>query len=340
MDRDFHLPGFAGFDLKKLRLYKEEITKFFEAELVSTTIVVFPLDTNDSKATLECERIVSHITSYLHAKTERVRLNQVSHSSPDNYFLLCLFITNMSPEDTKKEIARVLPYAGHESNQRPSRTQLNHLALFLPRTGVVACRSYDHGGGHYYRYRIATFKLNKLSKGVRDFLLSLQSYCPDQYFKTGPRASSFEASVEVHINHSIKHPLVDLAIEGLKVRKLKSAHEDLEKYLLEVDPDTVACEVPVWFEPSETARLRGVSSDSEGTMTGHIDVLRCGLDGGIEIWDYKPDAAVEKTAQVQVYLYALMLSTRSNLHLDQFTCGYFDSKDAYSFKPSSVSLEI
>ena len=74
-----------------------------------------------------------------------------------------------------------------------------------------------------------------------------------------------------------------------------------------------------------------------GKLTGHIDVLRAAKNGRIEIWDYKPRARYEKKAHMQVYLYALMLSQRSGIPLNNFLCGYFDSTDAYFFNAEEVS---
>jgi hypothetical protein len=71
-------------------------------------------------------------------------------------------------------------------------------------------------------------------------------------------------------------------------------------------------------------------------LTGHIDVLRREEDGRLGVWDYKPRAAAERDAHIQVFLYALMLSLRTGLPLTAFLCGYFDEKDAYLFDPAQV----
>ena len=73
-------------------------------------------------------------------------------------------------------------------------------------------------------------------------------------------------------------------------------------------------------------------------LTGHIDVLRREEDGLLGVWDYKPHAAAERNAHIQVFLYALMLSLRTGLPLSAFLCGYFDEKDAYLFSPAQARL--
>ena len=119
---------------------------------------------------------------------------------------------------------------------------------------------------------------------------------------------------------------------------LKSAHEDVEKYFLETDPCAIAAEVPVWLEPNEMKQFRFLKSPFAGTLTGHIDLLRYENDGRIGIWDYKPHAKYEKSAHMQVFLYALMLSQRTGIPLNGFLCGYFDSENVFYFDPSDISI--
>ena len=73
-------------------------------------------------------------------------------------------------------------------------------------------------------------------------------------------------------------------------------------------------------------------------LTGHIDVLRREDDGLLGVWDYKPHAAAERSAHIQVFLYTLMLALRTGLPINAFLCGYFDEKDAYIFRPSQVKV--
>ena len=61
--------------------------------------------------------------------------------------------------------------------------------------------------------------------------------------------------------------------------------------------------------------------NTDDALTGHIDILRIER-WEIAIWDYKPKAAKETMAQVQVFLYAYMLSVRTGIKLSDFICGY------------------
>ncbi len=133
------------------------------------------------------------------------------------------------------------------------------------------------------------------------------------------------------IEHSTSHIISSFAESALKTGKFRSGHENVEKYLLETDPETIASEVPVWYKQPQSSRL-----DIDGVLTGHIDILRYEKNGMIGIWDYKPRAKYEKKAYMQVYLYALMMSQRTGIPLGNFLCGYFDSTDAYFFRAEQV----
>jgi len=109
----------------------------------------------------------------------------------------------------------------------------------------------------------------------------------------------------------------------------------VQVFMLENDGSTIAMEVPLWITPEEMDE--GLIKIDE-PLTGHIDVLR--IEGGrIWIWDYKPNASLEKFASTQVFMYAYMLSKRTGIPLDSFRCGYFDSANAYIFKPNISFLK-
>ena len=153
-----------------------------------------------------------------------------------------------------------------------------------------------------------------------------------------PRRRSFAASgvgrrrlgIEVPLTRVAHHDIITLAARSYGFSNVSSGHENLQKYFLEHDPHTIACEVPVWMESWEFADYPSVLKTCD-PLTGHIDVLRREEDGLLGVWDYKPHAAAERDAHIQVFLYALMLSLRTGLPLSAFLCGYFDETDAYLF---------
>jgi hypothetical protein len=105
----------------------------------------------------------------------------------------------------------------------------------------------------------------------------------------------------------------------------------VQAFMLENDRNTIAMEVAIWLNPSELQCYDSVFGSDE-PLTGHIDILRI-EDGKVWIWDYKPNAHLEKYATTQTYFYALMLSNRTGIPLEKFRCGYYDKFYAFIFKP-------
>lgn len=192
--------------------------------------------------------------------------------------------------------------------------------------------SLDHGW--YYRYRIHTPKsvwLCQNFKSLPDFLELVFKECPNEYFKgKGLRGSKLSFNLNLSVHHLKTHEVCALAKEALKVDTEKSEHTKIESYFIERDTKTIASEVPVWIQPEELDGFEELNLKE--VMTGHIDLLRV-EDGKIWVWDFKPNAEQEKYAPTQVYFYALMLSKRTNIPIENFRCGYFDSENAFVFIP-------
>jgi hypothetical protein len=194
----------------------------------------------------------------------------------------------------------------------------------------------NHKGG-YYNYKIHNIKLNKLCNGftsLKNYLDNMFVNCPNEYFNSGPRSSGLKFVLNNLKLHQISgHEVSDLARQGLNANKdrFKEAHPKIQVFMLENDNNTIAMEIPIWVNQDELSDFTNIFK-TNSPLTGHIDILRI-EDGKIWIWDYKPRAYEEKYASTQVYFYALMLSKRTGLSLDNFRCGYFDDKYAYVFKP-------
>jgi hypothetical protein len=160
--------------------------------------------------------------------------------------------------------------------------------------------------------------------------------CPDHYFLSGPRSSALRFDIDVSPMRIDGHPICKMAELGIENGRYRTAHSNVEVYMLETDNHTVAVEVPIWLLPHELESYRAIF-DCEEPLSGHIDVLRV-EDDNVWIWDYKPNAEKEKYAKCQLLFYALMLSKRTGLPLAKFRCGYFDEKDAFVFKPEMSHL--
>jgi hypothetical protein len=230
----------------------------------------------------------------------------------------------------------------HEKTGREFR--LEEYGLFVPcktrKFTAIRTHSFDHKPA-FYRYRVALAHTARLPEPLADYLHALFTSCPNHLFRrTVFRASQVRRSglaVEIPLTRVRDHDIIALAGRSHAFTSVSSRHENLQKYFLEHNPHTIACEVPVWMESWEFADYPRILKTRD-TLTGHIDVLRYEDDGRLGVWDYKPRAVAERSADIQVFLYALMLALRTGLPLTAFLCGYFDEQDAYLFRPSEVKL--
>lgn len=173
---------------------------------------------------------------------------------------------------------------------------------------------------------------------LREYLDNVFEDCPNDYFNAGPRSSALRFKINPNLIEIQGHEISSLARFGLENNeRYNTAHSKVQVFMLENDNSTIGVEVPIWLEPDELNNFRELFGE-ELPLTGHIDVLRVDNDK-IWIWDYKPKAHKEEFACTQVYFYALMLSKRTGISLENFRCGYFDDKYAFVFRPEEVKLE-
>lgn len=197
---------------------------------------------------------------------------------------------------------------------------------------MILKKSFKHGW--FYIYRVHKHKLDQLCcNELNNYLLDVLDNCDDDKFCNGPRSSALKFDLGLDVKEVFNHEVCGLTSKGLEenYERFKTAHSQVQVYMLENDDKTIGVEVPVWFEKEEMKFFENIFGECEGVLSGHIDVLRV-EDGKIWIWDYKPNAFKEKYAATQVYFYALMLSARTGIPLDKFRCGYFDSARCYVFK--------
>ncbi len=196
--------------------------------------------------------------------------------------------------------------------------------------------------GWFYHYRIHTQKASELCSNelssLFQFAESMLSKCPDHYFNVGPRSSALKFNIKPTKVQIDGHEVCKLAELGIKNGTYRTAHSNVEVYMLERDSNTIAVEMPIWLLPHELDTYKALF-ECEEPLTGHIDVLRV-EDGRVWIWDYKPHAEKEKYASCQLTFYAIMLSKRTGIPLNSFRCGYFDEKTAFLFKPEMEHLPL
>ena len=209
---------------------------------------------------------------------------------------------------------------------------------------VIKNCSFDHKGG-FYHYRVHQLKLDSLCNNhlepLKEFIESMFSSCPDKYFFSGPRSSSLKFKLSnLDLKNIPKHELCLLTHHGLEKNseRYKTNHSKVQVFMLEHDNNSIACEVPLWLLPQEIKTYQELFNTQE-PLTGHIDILRV-EDDKIWILDYKPNAQKENYAATQVYFYALMLSKRTKLPLENFRCGYFDHLNCYLFDPNLCKIPL
>jgi hypothetical protein len=321
-----------------LRPHEADLRQQFAEYLDACSVAIVVLDRTEGEDEQNWKRATAVLELRFNIAVGQLPLATFAWAAtcPADLVLAWCAVRNLPPRVARDEVAKALCGRTTRGDSSGAGRNAGPGGLFLARTGVVACHSFAHGEGHFYRYRVAKFKLGCLPEPLSTFLLALRESCPDSYFKTGPRVSHCQSQVAVTASTEQDSSLVRLTRDALVSRGLKSAHEDVEKYLVERDPGTVACEVPVWLEPGETTVCGRFSQQVDGCLTGHIDVLRIEEDGTIGVWDYKPNARKERMAYVQVFLYALMLSQRTGLAPAKFSCGYFDSEVAFRYAAGSA----
>lgn len=200
----------------------------------------------------------------------------------------------------------------------------------------------DHPGGIYF-YRLHDLKLSYLCNGhsgLKNYLNEVFSECPNHYFNGGPRSSSLKFKIGSDLLEVKGHEVSKLTENGLKINKdrYSTNHSRVQVFMLEFDDKTIATEVPIWLKSNEIDNYDEIFK-SKDALSGHIDLVRIENEK-IWIWDYKPKAHKEVYADTQVYFYALMLSRRTGIGLDNFRCGYFDDSSAYIFEPKDDLIKV
>ncbi len=185
-----------------------------------------------------------------------------------------------------------------------------------------------------YPYRLHLEKAKELKKSVYKYLHNLSVDCPNHFFNApNVRCSKVdlnlsEEEIEITTSGPTDHELIKLAKSSRGFGNYKSAHQEIEAYLLENDPKTIATEVPIWLESAEFSNYSGMFGSTK-PLTGHIDVIRLENDGKVGIWDFKPDAYHEKRAKYQLFLYGLMFANRTGIPFKTIELGYFDTSDCF-----------
>ncbi|MBS3162655.1 PD-(D/E)XK nuclease family protein [Candidatus Woesearchaeota archaeon] len=205
---------------------------------------------------------------------------------------------------------------------------------------VIKKVSFKHGWWYFYRiHEPKTDQLTKQFPELKYFLYDVFNNCPHDYFAVDPRSSKLHFNLSnLNLKPIQNHEVNILAKNGLETNanRFTTAHPKVQMFMLEEDSSTIAIEVPLWLHANELSGYEKIFN-SKNPLTGHIDALRV-EDDKIWIWDYKPNAHKEKHASTQTFFYAYMLSKRTQIPLENFRCGYFDSNNTYVFNPEKCKV--
>ena len=190
-----------------------------------------------------------------------------------------------------------------------------------------------------YNLKYHDLKLNLAAKKfpeLRRYIKEMFDGCPHELFrKESPRCSCLKIDIRprrsTKYNNALK--LTEYALTLAKTNKER--HKRVQDFMLFSDSATIAVELPIYLHPNELTKRQqnAYGIDLSDTLTGHIDILQVRFNQ-IHVLDYKPDAKKsDRKAVEQVFLYALALTKRTNIPLENFICAYFDERNYYQFNP-------
>ncbi|MBM3199569.1 IS1 family transposase [Candidatus Woesearchaeota archaeon] len=190
---------------------------------------------------------------------------------------------------------------------------------------LIIGRVFKHFG-IVYNFRCHKGKLEAFGKfqGLKRFVFKVIGGVDGRYFiEDNERCSQLrkETSVNLKVIDNAKLSRVVGSVLKL-VANNRQRHSIVETLMLNCDRDTVAVEVPVWYW----------DKDRNVGVCGHIDILQVKY-GKAWVLDYKPNAEQEDIDKVvsQLSSYALALSFRTGVRLEDVKCGWFDESKMYLF---------
>jgi hypothetical protein len=347
-------------DTSEIHSVIESFKALYNQEMAKPNMFIIPYIESDEHCMARFEKIVSILKDNFEVSVNELSLEScgISNSEQfsDNIIFRCITVDSGKIEKIRDLLKEMLWQTNNSGEESPTlevlinRNQdiiannfkLSEYGIFSPykiqKFNSIRTHSFNHKPV-FYRYRLAIDKLERVHGKLQSYLELLLTDCPNHLFQQSNLRSSGQTcsqyNIDVQLNHTRKHGLLDLASASLSFEQFKSRHENLQKFLLLEDICTVATEVPLWLEPHEIKSYEELFQKDD-VLTGHIDILRHEEDGRIGVWDYKPASLNEQNAVIQVFLYALMLSIRTGICLKYIICGYFDESDAFFFEPCQV----
>ncbi|MDD2634101.1 MAG: hypothetical protein PHW82_01220 [Bacteroidales bacterium] len=180
-------------------------------------------------------------------------------------------------------------------------------------------------------FKLETFIRNK-EKRLYNYLKLLSYGKIDNNIFTKSTLSA--SKVKLNINHAVE--LRKTNNNACKLTRIALAtvddnykrHAAVEKVMLKNDISTIAVEVPVFINVSNSTIpwLKNLKSNN-GYITGHIDILQY-RNNKVYILDYKPKADKEKPLG-QLFIYACCLSKATGIPFSKIELAWFDENIYY-----------
>ena len=178
----------------------------------------------------------------------------------------------------------------------------------------------------YHKYKLDVFVKEKFP-GLAEYITRFERGCPDVFFEIGERCSQpmFKVPVKSKKRVNLACEMAGFAVQAAKDNRER--HKMVERFMLINDTASIACEVPVWYW----------EKNIDNGVTGHIDMVQVRNDL-VYILDYKPNAVKDKKASCQLYHYAIALSFRTRVPLENMRCAWFDQDSYFEYSPSEANV--
>jgi transposase-like protein len=207
------------------------------------------------------------------------------------------------------------------------------LQNFSKEKRIIKKHMYLHG--LVYLYQQNNFKLERFIKEKEprshDYLQKAGNGKIDTKIFVESNARASRAKLNINdlklkqaYNNACK--LANIAIE--LVNDNRKRHDAVEKLMLENDTSTIAVEVPVFLQLSNSSIpwIKKIKP-SNNYITGHIDLLQY-RNKKLYILDYKPGAVKEKPLG-QLFIYACCISKSTGIHFNNMKLAWFDDKNYF-----------
>ncbi len=195
-------------------------------------------------------------------------------------------------------------------------------------TTLTTTHNFQHQQVYPFTYH--HLKLNIHSKQrpeLRRYINWIERSLPRKLFLSGPRCSSTQITKNLKAvkKESIAPELTLLALNSQPKNSKRSPHEVVEQFFLINDSTTVATELPVFINNSET------SLNIDEPITGHIDIVQIRFDD-LYILDYKPNLNRPEKCASQLQLYKEALHRRTSVPKDKIHTAVFNEYGYYEFE--------